>query len=66
MNLVETYGPYLPYLRRFARAITGSQASGDTYVRTALEALARQVRRSKVTRMDAWSKVLRPSRVFRV
>ena len=40
MNLVETYGPYLPYLRRFARAITGSQASGDTYVRTALEALA--------------------------
>ncbi len=40
MSLVETYGPYLPYLRRFARALTGSQASGDTYVRTALEALA--------------------------
>lgn len=40
MSLVETYGPYLPYLRRFARALTGSQSSGDTYVRTALEALA--------------------------
>lgn len=40
MSLVETYGPYLPYLRRFARALTGSQPSGDTYVRTALEALA--------------------------
>jgi len=40
MSLVETYGPYLPYLRRFARALTGSQSSGDTYVRTALAALA--------------------------
>lgn len=40
MSLVETYGPYLPYLRRFARALTGSQSSGDTYVRVALEALA--------------------------
>lgn len=40
MSLVETYGPYLPYLRRFARALTGSQSSGDTYVRSALEALA--------------------------
>jgi len=40
MSLVETYGPYLPYLRRFARALTGSQSSGDLYVRSALEALA--------------------------
>ena len=40
MSLVEIYGPYIPYLRRFARALTGSQTSGDTYVRTALEALA--------------------------
>ena len=39
MNLVETYAPYLPYLRRFSRALTGSQSSGDRYVRTALEAL---------------------------
>lgn len=29
----------LPYLRRFARAITGTQRSGDAYVATALETL---------------------------
>ncbi|MEZ5923283.1 MAG: response regulator [Hyphomicrobiaceae bacterium] len=29
----------LPFLRRFARALTGSQASGDSYVAAALEAL---------------------------
>jgi len=40
MSLVDTYGPHLPYLRRFARSLTGSQKSGDAYVRTALEALA--------------------------
>ena len=39
MSMVETYAPHLPYLRRFARALTGSQSVGDTYVRTALEAL---------------------------
>lgn len=30
----------LPYLRRFSRALTGSQKAGDAYVRAALEALA--------------------------
>ncbi|WP_298915982.1 response regulator [uncultured Algimonas sp.] len=39
MSLVDTYAPYLPYLRRFSRALTGSQTDGDRYVRTALEAL---------------------------
>lgn len=39
MNLVESLGPHLPYLRRFSRALTGSQVDGDRYVRTALEAL---------------------------
>ena len=39
MNLVETFAPHLPYLRRFSRALTGSQVEGDRYVRTALEAL---------------------------
>jgi DNA-directed RNA polymerase specialized sigma24 family protein len=29
----------LPYLRRYARALTGSQKSGDAYVRATLEAL---------------------------
>lgn len=39
MSLVEKFAPHLPYLRRFARALTGSQVEGDKYVRTALEAL---------------------------
>jgi DNA-directed RNA polymerase specialized sigma24 family protein len=30
---------YLPYLRRYARALTGSQESGDAYVAATLEAL---------------------------
>ena len=39
MALSEYLAPHLPYLRRYARAITGSQASGDAYVRAALTAL---------------------------
>ena len=33
------FAPHLPHLRRYARAVTGSQAAGDAYVRAALEAL---------------------------
>jgi DNA-directed RNA polymerase specialized sigma24 family protein len=40
MSLLARLGPQLPYLRRYARALTGDQASGDNYVRAALEALA--------------------------
>lgn len=40
MSLVHKLGPHLPYLRRFSRALTGNQSSGDTYVRTCLEAIA--------------------------
>jgi DNA-directed RNA polymerase specialized sigma24 family protein/CheY-like chemotaxis protein len=32
---------HVPYLRRYARALTGSQPSGDAYVAAALEALVR-------------------------
>jgi CheY-like chemotaxis protein len=32
-------GPHLPLLRRYARALTGSQRSGDAYVRLTLETL---------------------------
>lgn len=39
MSLLELYAPHLPYLRRFSRGLTGSQADGDRYVRMALEAL---------------------------
>lgn len=36
----ETLLAGLPYLRRYARALTGSQASGDRFIRQFLEALA--------------------------
>ena len=39
MSMSQTLAPHLPYLRRYARALTGSQASGDTHVRAALTAL---------------------------
>ena len=40
MSLVQKLGPHLPYLRRYARALTGAQKSGDSYVKAALQALA--------------------------
>ena len=39
MPISQTVAQYLPYLRRYARALTGSQASGDAYVAATLEAL---------------------------
>jgi CheY-like chemotaxis protein len=39
MNLTQELAPQLPYLRRYARAITGSQALGDSAVRTTLQTL---------------------------
>lgn len=39
MQLSIRIAPHLPYLRRFARSITGSQKSGDAYVAATLEAL---------------------------
>jgi len=42
MSMTEVLSPHLPYLRRYARALTGSQESGDAYVRAALTALAEE------------------------
>lgn len=39
MSLSELIAPELPYLRRFARAISGSQEAGDGHVVAMLEAL---------------------------
>ena len=39
MSLAEKVAAHLPYLRRFARVVTGSQKSGDAYVAMTLEAL---------------------------
>ncbi len=40
MSLLARLTPHLPYIRRYARALTGDQPTGDQYVRVALEALA--------------------------
>ena len=39
MSLATDIAPHIPYLRRFARAMTGQQTSGDSYVSAMLEAL---------------------------
>jgi len=39
MTLASEIAPHLPYLRRYARALTGSQSHGDAFVRAALEAI---------------------------
>ncbi|NNC47510.1 MAG: response regulator [Sphingomonas sp.] len=39
MSLGEELAPHLPFLRRYARALTGSQQHGDNYVRTTLETI---------------------------
>src|SRR5579859_3454048 len=33
---------HVPYLRRYARALTGNQSSGDSYVAATLEALVKE------------------------
>ncbi|MGE0733566.1 MAG: response regulator [Alphaproteobacteria bacterium] len=60
----------IKYLRRYARALTGSQRSGDTYVRICLEAVLQEpesLRSDTDTRLQlftlfhrAWDKIARP------
>ena len=40
MSLLARLAPHLPYVRRYGRALTGDQTTGDHYVRVALEAIA--------------------------
>ncbi|WP_174274007.1 response regulator [Sphingomonas bacterium] len=39
MTLGQDLAPHLPFLRRYARALTGTQQHGDAYVRATLEAI---------------------------
>ncbi|HZV21438.1 MAG TPA: response regulator, partial [Hyphomicrobiales bacterium] len=39
MSVSQVIAPHLPTLRRFSRALSGSQESGDAYVVALLEAL---------------------------
>lgn len=43
MSLSASIAPHLPFLRRFSRAVSGSQASGDALVAAMLEALIADV-----------------------
>lgn len=42
MPSAQSIAQHLPYLRRYARALTGSQSSGDAYVAGTLEALIKE------------------------
>lgn len=54
MSVSDQIAIQLPYLRRYARALTGSQHSGDTYVRATLEAaLADRSLREDIARSRA-------------
>lgn len=62
MSLSATVAPHLPYLRRFARSLTGSQSSGDAYVASLLEAWIadpKALQTAKNTRIYAFSALCR-------
>lgn len=42
MSSAQIVAHHLPYLRRYARALTGSQTSGDAYVAATLEAMIKE------------------------
>lgn len=42
MSSAQLVAQHLPFLRRYARALTGSQSSGDSYVGATLEALVQE------------------------
>jgi DNA-directed RNA polymerase specialized sigma24 family protein/AmiR/NasT family two-component response regulator len=42
MSSSRSVAHYLPYLRRYARALAGSQSSGDAYVAATLEAIGKE------------------------
>jgi DNA-directed RNA polymerase specialized sigma24 family protein/CheY-like chemotaxis protein len=40
MTIAQKISPHIPYLRRYARALTGNQKSGDAYVAAVIESLS--------------------------
>ncbi len=63
MSVSEQIGVHLPFLRRYARALAGSQSSGDAYVRATLEAaladrdLLEEIGESRVALYRAFSRI---------
>ncbi|MGE0007979.1 MAG: response regulator [Parvibaculaceae bacterium] len=71
MAIAEKISPYIPYLRRYARALTGTQKSGDAYVAAAIESLLAdpssfdQGLSPKVALYKVFSKIWRSLRINR-
>ncbi len=69
MSVSDRIGVQLPYLRRYARALTGSQSSGDAYVRATLEAaladnaLLDEIARGRVELYAAFNRIWSSSHV---
>ena len=55
MSLSAEFAPHLPALRRYARAMTGSQKIGDACVRAALEAMVAAPQRSSCSAISVRS-----------
>lgn len=53
MSLSTEIASELPFLRRYARALTGNQKSGDAYVRATLEAIVADPAQLSVGRIGA-------------
>ncbi len=61
MSASERVANHLPYLRRFARTVTGSQKSGDAYVASALEVIVQDpslIGEAKSTKIQLYKTVL--------
>lgn len=69
MSVSDQIAIQLPYLRRYARALTGSQHSGDAYVRATLEAaladrsLRDAIARSRAALYEAFTRIWSTSHV---
>ena len=63
MSVSQAVVAHLPYLRRYARALTGSQKAGDAYVRATLEAalsdsdVLEQIGQGRVALYAAFNKI---------
>ena len=63
MSVSQAVVAHLPYLRRYARALTGSQMAGDAYVRATLEAalsdkeVLEQIGQGRVALYAAFNKI---------
>lgn len=69
MPISDQISVQLPYLRRYARALTGSQQSGDAYVRATLEAaladraLRNEIAESRAALFGAFTRIWASSHV---